>query len=186
MASSLTNKIMNFRLLQKFTMREMRRIFMCIMLAYNSANDDGFSADFSPFCKSKSHYGIDYGVSYAYTHSPAPKSGAKQRFKLPKFNVCATLSPSFIFYKRNIFTTPDVSREKVVVFSRRFCYLQYSLAKSNVCWWDRDTQEEVEISHLVEENRGKKHEASKAKVKSFVYKTQKVDNEIMENKTLVY
>lgn len=64
---------MNFRMFrQKFAMEEKERIFVCIMLAYNSANDDVFSADFSPFCKSKSHYGIDYGVSYAYPHSPTP------------------------------------------------------------------------------------------------------------------
>lgn len=75
MASSLTNKIMNFRMFrQKFAMEEKERIFVCIMRAYNSANDDGFSADFSPFCKSKSHYGIDYGVSYAYPHSPTPST----------------------------------------------------------------------------------------------------------------
>lgn len=36
--------------------------------------------------------------------------------KLPKFNVCATLSRSFRLYKRKISTRPDVSREKVVAF----------------------------------------------------------------------
>lgn len=46
--------------------------------------------------------------------------------------VCHTLSRSFRLYERKIFTAPDVSGEKVV-FSRRFCCLQYSEVYNRMC-----------------------------------------------------